>query len=176
MLNADIKEVVITEGQLEDKIAEIGKAISDDYIGKELVFISILKGSVIFTADLMREVSIPCSVDFMEISSYGCSTVSSGEIKVVKDLSCSIENKHVIIVEDILDSGLTLKYLVAYLKTKNPASVEIACLLNKKEGENSLKYMGFKAPHKFLVGYGLDFAEKYRNLPYIGVLKEEIYQ
>lgn len=177
-MREDIKEVLYTEEEIRLKIKEIGKCISEDYSGKDLMLIGVLKGSVVFMADLMKEITIPCTMDFMAVSSYGNSTKTSGVVRILKDLDFEIEGKHVLIVEDIIDSGITLKYLVDYLKGRKPASLEIACLLNKPERrkvELNAKYMGFTVPDYFLVGYGLDYAEKYRNLPYIGILKEEIY-
>lgn len=175
----DIEKVLLSEEKLKEKIEEIGKAISKDYKGKELILVGILKGSVPFMADLLKEIEIPCSMDFMAVSSYGNSTESSGVVRILKDLDFEIEGKNVLIVEDIIDSGITLKYLMKYLKAKNPESVEIACLLNKperREVDIDVKYLGFDVPNYFLVGYGLDFAEKYRNLPFIGILKERVYK
>lgn len=178
-MQQDIKEVLFTEEQLRAKIREIGIQVSKDYEGKELMLVGILKGSVPFMADLLKEITIPCTMDFMAVSSYGNSTKTSGIVRILKDLDFEIENKHVLIVEDIIDSGTTLAYLIEYLKGRKPASLEIACLLNKPERrvvEINAKYMGFIVPDYFLVGYGLDYSEKYRNLPYIGILKEEVYQ
>lgn len=177
MLN-DIKEVLYSEEQLRTKAKELGERISKDYEGRELVLIGILKGSVMFMSDLLKEIKIPCLMDFMAVSSYGMSSTSSGVVKILKDLDYEIEGKDVLIVEDIIDSGTTLKYLTKYLKSKNPNSVEIVCLLNKPERrkvELDVKYLGYEVPDYFLVGYGLDYAEKYRNLPFIGILKEEVY-
>lgn len=175
----DIEKVLLSEEKLREKINEIGKAISEDYKGKELILVGILKGSVPFMADLMKKIEIPCSMDFMAVSSYGNSTESSGVVRIIKDLDFEIEGKNVLVVEDIIDSGITLKYLMKYLKAKNPESVQIACLLNKperREVEIDVKYLGFDVPNYFLVGYGLDFAQKYRNLPFIGILKERVYK
>ena len=174
----DIKEVLLTESDLENKISQIGKKISEDYKGRELVLIGVLKGSVMFMADLMKKIEIPCSMDFMAVSSYGSSTKSSGVVRILKDLDFGIEGKDVLIVEDIIDTGVTLKYLVEYLKARKPNSLGICSLLNKQERRKvdiDAKYIGFEVPDFFLVGYGLDYAEKYRNLPFIGILKEEIY-
>ena len=174
----DIKEVLLTESDLRSKISQIGKMISKDYEGRDLVLIGVLKGSVMFMADLMKEIEIPCSMDFMAVSSYGSSTKSTGVVRILKDLDFGIEGKDVLIVEDIIDTGVTLKYLVEYLKARKPNSLEICALLNKQERrkvEISAKYLGFEVPDFFLVGYGLDYAEKYRNLPFIAILKEEIY-
>ncbi|WP_027625371.1 hypoxanthine phosphoribosyltransferase [Clostridium lundense] len=178
-MREDIKEVLFDEQKLRSRIKEIGKQISKDYAGKDLFLIGVLKGSVPFMADLMKEIDIPCTMDFMAVSSYGNSSKTSGVVRILKDLDFEIEDKHVLIVEDIVDSGVTLRYLVDYLKGRKPASIEIAALLNKHERrmvEVNAKYIGFEVPDYFLVGYGLDYAEKYRNLPYIGILKEKIYE
>lgn len=178
-MKEDVKEILLNEEEIRKKIREIGQNISRDYAGRDLILIGVLKGSVMFMADLMKEITIPCSMDFMAVSSYGASTKSSGVVRILKDLDFEIENKDILIVEDIIDSGITLKYLVEYLKGRGPRSVEIACLLNKPERrqvEIGVKYLGFNVPDYFLVGYGLDYAEKYRNLPFIGILKEEIYK
>ncbi|MDV3426081.1 MAG: hypoxanthine phosphoribosyltransferase [Bacillota bacterium] len=175
----DIEKVLLTEQQLYQKIAEIGSKISEDYKGSDLILIGVLKGSVLFMADLLKKITIPCSMDFMAVSSYGNTTESSGVVRILKDLDFEIKDKDVLIVEDIIDSGITLRYLMEYLKGRNPKSINIACLLNKPErrkAEMSVKYLGFDIPDYFVVGYGLDYAEKYRNLPYIGILKENIYK
>lgn len=178
-MREDIKKILLDEEKISKKIKEIGKNISEDYKGKELILIGVLKGSVMYMAELMKQIDIPCTMDFMSVSSYGNSTTSSGVVKILKDLDASIEGKDVLIVEDIIDSGITLKYLAQYLRAKNPNSLEITTLLNKPERRKAdieVKYIGFEVPDYFLVGYGLDYAEKYRNLPYIGILKEEIYK
>lgn len=178
-ISKDIKQVLLTEEVLRDKIKEIGAQISKDYEGRDLILLGILKGSVMFMADLMKEISIPCKMDFMAVSSYGDSTQSSGIVKIIKDLDFEIKGKDILIVEDIIDSGVTLKYLMKYLGARNPRSLEIACLLNKPERrkeELDVKYLGFDVPDYFLVGYGLDYAEIYRNLPYIGILDESVYK
>lgn len=175
----DIEKVLLSEEEIKEKIAEMGKKISEDYKGKDLILIGVLKGSVPFMADLMKRIDIYCNMDFMAVSSYGNSTETTGVVRILKDLDFEIENKDVLIIEDIIDSGTTLKYLKKYLKSKNPNSVEIACLLNKperREVEIDVKYLGFDVPNYFLVGYGLDYAEKYRNLPYVGILKERVYK
>lgn len=177
-LDGDIKEFLYTEEQIAGKVQEIGKKVSEDYDGKDLVLVGILKGSIPFMADLIRKITIPCVMDFMAVSSYGSSTESSGVVRILKDLDFEIENKDVLIVEDIIDSGTTLSYLLDYLKRRNPSSINIACLLNKpsrRKTDIAVKYIGYEVPDYFLVGYGLDYAEKYRNLPYIGILKEEVY-
>ncbi|MDW8801686.1 hypoxanthine phosphoribosyltransferase [Clostridium sp. A1-XYC3] len=178
-MKKDIKQVLFEEEQLRNRIRELGNEISKDYEGKDLLLIGILKGSVPFMADLIKEVTIPCSIDFMAVSSYGNSTKTSGVVRILKDLDFEIENKHILIVEDIIDSGITLRYLTEYLKGRKAASIEIAALLSKPERrteEVNAKYIGFNVPDYFLVGYGLDYSEKYRNLPYIGILKEEVYR
>jgi len=178
MLN-DMERILLSEEELKQRIQEMGNQISKDYDGNDLILVGVLKGSVPFMADLMKRIEIPCSMDFMAVSSYGSSTESSGIVRILKDLDFEIENKDILIVEDIVDSGTTLKYLKKYLASKNPKSVEIACLLNKPERrtvEIDVKYLGFEVPNYFLVGYGLDYAEKYRNLPYIGILKESVYK
>lgn len=175
----DIERVLLSEEEISEKIRGLGSKISEDYKNKELILVGVLKGSVPFMAELMKRISIPCKMDFMAVSSYGNSTESSGVVRIIKDLDFEIENKDVLIIEDIIDSGITLKYLIKYLKSKNPNSVEIACLLNKPERrqvEIDVKYLGYDVPNYFLVGYGLDYAEKYRNLPYVGILKEEVYK
>lgn len=178
-MREDIKQILFKEEQLRSRIKELGKEISNDYEGKDLMLIGILKGSVPFMADLIKEITIPCVIDFMAVSSYGNSTKNSGVVRILKDLDFEIENKHILLVEDIIDSGITLKYLTDYLKGRRASSIEIAALLNKPERrtvEVNAKYIGFDVPDYFLVGYGLDYSEKYRNLPYVGVLKEEVYK
>lgn len=178
-MREDIKEILLDEEALRKKIKEIGQNISRDYDGRDLVLIGVLKGSVMFMSDLLKEITIPCSMDFMAVSSYGNSTTSSGVVRILKDLDFEIENKDVLVVEDIIDSGITLKYLMEYLKGRKANSLEIVCLLDKPERRKvnlEVKYTGFSVPDEFLVGYGLDYAEKYRNLPYIGILKEEVYK
>jgi len=178
-MKEDIKEVLFTEKQIREKVKEMGRKISEEYKGKELVLIGVLKGSVPFMAELLKEITIPCYMDFMAVSSYGASTTSSGVVRILKDLDFEIEGKDILIVEDIIDTGITLRYLIEYLKGRKPNSVEITCLLNKQERrkvEIDVKYLGFDVPDYFLVGYGLDYAEKYRNLPYVGILKEEVYK
>lgn len=177
-MHDDIKEVLVSEEQLKARIAELGAQISKDYEGKNLVLVSILKGSVVFMADLMRAISIPCSIDFMVVSSYGSSTVTSGLVKIIKDLDGDLSGKDVLIVEDILDTGVTLSNLVPMLKLRNPSSVKICTILDKpsrRKADIQPDYEGFEVPDKFVVGYGLDYDEKYRNLPYVGVLKPEVY-
>ena len=175
----DIQEILLSEEKIAFKIRELGKAISEDYAGKKLLIIGVLKGSVIFVSDLVRNISIPCEIDFMSVSSYGESAESSGIVRILKDLDDSIEGKDVIIAEDIIDSGITLEYLVNFLKGRNAKSIEIATLLSKparRKVDIDVKYIGYEVPDEFLVGYGLDYANKYRNLPYIGVLKRSVYE
>ena len=175
----DIKKVLLTEEQILNRVREIGKNISKDYKGKDLLIVGILKGSVLFASDLLKNIDIPCEIDFMAVSSYGSSTETSGVVRILKDLDHSIEGKDIIIVEDIIDSGITLDYLLKYLKARKANSIEIVTLLTKparRKVDIEVKYCGFEVPDEFLVGYGLDYAEKYRNLPFIGVLKEEIYK
>lgn len=175
----DLEKVLLDEETIKGKTMELGLQISRDYEGKELVLIGVLKGSVMFMSDLMKSISIHCYMDFMAVSSYGSATETSGVVRILKDLDYPIEGKDILIVEDIIDSGVTLKYLLEYLRARKPASIEIACLLNKPERrrvEIEVKYQGFEVPDFFLVGYGLDYAERYRNLPCIGILKEEVYK
>jgi len=175
----DVAEVLIGEEQIRQKVIELGARLSADYLGRELTLVSVLKGSLPFMADLMRAISIPVTIDLMEVSSYGgTATETSGLVRILKDLSASIEGRDVLIVEDIIDTGLTLNYLVRYLKGKNPRSLRICTLLDKPARrlvEIPIDYRGFEIPDQFVVGYGLDFGERYRNLPYIGVLKPEVY-
>ena len=178
-MNNDIAKVLISEEQLQAKVAELGAQISRDYEGKDLLLVSILKGSVVFMADLMRAITEPCSIDFMVVSSYGgANTTSTGLVKIVKDLDQDLSGKDVLIVEDILDTGVTLSNLVPMLKMRNPNSVKICTILDKpsrRKADIQPDYEGFQVPDEFVVGYGLDYDEKYRNLPYVGVLKPEIY-
>ncbi len=178
MLEKDIQEILFTEEQLKNRVGEIARQIESDYAGKEVMFIGILRGSFVFMADLCRAVGLPCTLDFMSVSSYGSGTTSSGQIQIIKDLSEDITGRHVIVVEDILDSGNTLSYLLNILEHRHPASVRLCALLDKPERRVKpveLHYSGFSIPDAFVVGYGLDYAEKYRNLPYIGILKPEVY-
>jgi len=174
----DVEKVLLTREQLQEKVKELGKKISEDYKDKNLMIICVLKGGVVFTTDLIREITIPLELDFMAISSYGASTSTSGVVRILKDLETNIEGKDILIVEDIIDSGLTLKYLKEMLISRGPNSVKICTILNKpqRRQENvKVDYIGFDIPDEFVVGYGLDYAEKYRNLPFVGVLKPEIY-
>ena len=179
MENRDIKEVLISEEQLAAKVAELGARISKDYEGKKLIILGVLKGSVVFMTDLLRQITIPVEMDFMAVSSYGSGTKTSGVVKILKDLDRLIQVYHVLIVEDILDSGMTLSYLTELLRDRNPASIRIATLLDKPERRKvDIKpdYVGFRIPDEFVVGYGLDYAELYRNLPYVGVLAPHVYE
>ena len=176
-MEKDIERVLISAQELEEHVTEIGAQISRDFEGKDPIFIGVLKGCFIFMADLMRHVSIKCSMDFMAVSSYS-GTTSTGAVKINKDLSEDIEGRHIIIVEDILDSGVTLNYLKNFLMVRRPASISIATLMDKparRKADVYADYSCFEIPDAFVVGYGLDYNERYRNLPYIGVLKREIY-
>lgn len=177
MMN-DIERILISEEELRNKVTELGAAISKDYEGKNLMMVSVLKGSVIFMADLMRAITIPCEIDFMSVSSYGNGVKTSGVVKIDKDLDANLEGKDLLLVEDILDSGKTLSYITSLLQTRKPASIRVCTLLDKpdrREADVYAAYSGFPVPNEFVVGYGLDYAQKYRNLPFIGVLKPEVY-
>jgi hypoxanthine phosphoribosyltransferase len=172
-LTLGVSKVLIEEDVVSARVAELGSEISNDYAGKDLLLVGVLKGAVFFMADLMRQLSIPCEVDFMAISSYGASTDSSGVVRILKDLDINIEGREVLVVEDIIDSGLTLSYLIRNLESRNPASLEICALLTKPERREidvHVRYTGFEIPNEFVIGYGLDFGERYRNLPYVAVL------
>ena len=178
MLEQDIERVLFTEEELKQRVKEIARRIDADYAGKEPLLISVLRGSFVFMADLVREITLPCTVDFMAVSSYGGGTTSPGQVKIVKDLSEQIEGKDVLVVEDILDSGNTLSYLLKLLEARHPASIRLCTLLDKPERRTkpvAVQYTGFTIPDEFVVGYGLDYDEKYRNLPYIGILKPRVY-
>jgi hypoxanthine phosphoribosyltransferase len=172
-----VAEVLVDQDALAERIAELGDEISEDYEGRDLLLVGVLKGAVFFMADLMRHLRVHCEVDFMAISSYGAATDSSGVVRILKDLDINIRDRHVLVVEDIIDSGLTLSYLVRNLSAREPASLEICALLTKpsrREIEVPVRYVGFEIPNRFVIGYGLDFAERYRNLPYVGVLNERL--
>ena len=178
ILDKDVERVLFSEEELKNRVAEIAAQIDKDYEGKQPLLVSVLRGSFVFMADLVRKIHVPCTVDFMAVSSYGAGTSSSGQVKIIKDLSEQIEGKDLIVVEDILDSGNTLSYLLQILQARHPASVRLCTLLDKpsrRVKEVELHYAGFSIPDYFVVGYGLDYAEKYRNLPYIGVLKPSVY-
>ena len=174
----DIKNVILSQEELSEIVTTLGKKITEDYKGKNLMLVSILKGSILFMADLMRAIDIPCTIDFMAVSSYGSGTKTSGVVKIIKDLDSSIEGKDLLIVEDILDSGRTLSYIKEILLARNPKSIKICTLFDKperREADIYADYIGSKVPNEFIVGYGLDYDEYYRNLPYIGALKESVY-
>ena len=176
-LSAAVSEILIDEETLHARISELGAQVSDDYRGEDLLLIGVLKGAIFFMADLMRSIEIPCEVDFMAISSYGAGIDSSGVVRILKDLDVSIEGRNVLVVEDIIDSGLTLSYLLRNLEAREPASLEVCALLTKPERrENDVvcRYVGFEIPNRFVIAYGLDFAERYRNLPFVGVLRDEL--
>jgi hypoxanthine phosphoribosyltransferase len=176
-LDAAIGEILIDEETLAARVAELGAEVSADYEGRDLLLVGVLKGAVFFMADLMRHLTVACEVDFMAISSYGDATDSSGIVRILKDLDINIEGRDVLVVEDIIDSGLTLSYLMRNLESREPASLEVCALLTKpsrREIDVPVRYVGFEIPNKFVVGYGLDFAERYRNLPYVGVLDEHL--
>jgi len=176
-LERAVTEVLIDRDVLQQRIHELGEEISNDYTGRDLLLVGVLKGAVFFMADLMRNLTIPCEIDFMAISSYGDSTDSSGVVRILKDLDINIEGRDVLVVEDIIDSGLTLSYLMRNLEAREPASLEICALLTKperREIEVPVRYVGFEIPNRFVIGYGLDFAERYRNLPYVGVLADHL--
>ncbi|KMT22040.1 hypoxanthine phosphoribosyltransferase [Clostridium cylindrosporum] len=173
-----IKEVLYTEDQIKEKVRELAKQISKDYEGKKVLCIGILKGSVVFLSDIIREMDVEVEIDFMAVSSYGHSTKSSGVVRILKDLNYDIEGKDVLIIEDIIDTGTTLKYLCEYLKGRKPKTLKVCCLLDKPERRNAdikSDYTGFVIPDYFIVGYGIDYADRFRQLPYIGVPKEEVY-
>lgn len=179
MLEKDIKQILITKEQILEKSTELGKQLTEDYKDKNPLVIGILKGAIPFMADIVRSIDTYLEMDFMDVSSYGNATVSSGEVKIVKDLDTNVEGRDILIVEDIIDSGRTLAYLVDLFKYRKAASVKIVTLLDKPEGrvvDIKADYVGFDVPNEFVVGYGLDYAEAYRNLPYVGVLKPEIYE
>ena len=177
-MHPDIDHVLITAEQLQQRVQELGAAINDTAPAKSIVLIGILKGSVFFLADLARAINHTCQIDFIAVSSYGAASSSSGVVRLMKDLDSDIEGQHVILVEDIIDSGLTLRYVLDMLQRRNPASLQVCALLSKperREVDVHIDYVGFDIPNAFVVGYGLDYAEKYRNLPYIGVLKSALY-
>lgn len=177
-MNNDILKVLLSEEQLDKRVTELGRELSERFQGQEPLFVGVLKGSFVFMSDLVRKVDLKCSVDFMAVSSYGNGTTSTGAVKIMKDLSEDIAGRPIIIVEDILDSGVTLNYLRGYLNNRKPASITIVTLLDKparRKADIQADFFGFEVPDEFVVGYGLDYAEKYRNLPYVGILKPEVY-
>ena len=174
----DIKSILISEEEIAKRVKELGKQLAEDYKGKELLVVGILKGCMLFLSDLVRTIDLPLTLDFMVVSSYGATTKSSGVVRIVKDLEREIEGKDVLIVEDIVDTGLTLSYLVENFKARNPKSVKVCSLLDKpdrRKAQVDIQYIGFKIPDEFVVGYGLDYGENYRNLPFVCVLKPEAY-
>lgn len=178
-LHPDVAHVILTEEQVRERVAELGAQISADYGDESILLVAVLRGAALFVADLAREITSPIELDFMAVSSYGSSTQTSGVVRIIKDLDEVIEDRNVLVVEDILDSGLTLKYLLKNLASRKPRSLEVVTLLNKRGKQRvpiDCRYTGFDIPDEFVIGYGLDYAERYRNLPYIGVLKPEVYQ
>jgi hypoxanthine phosphoribosyltransferase len=176
MRDAAVGEILVQPDDLSRRVRELGEQISADYAGRDLLLVGVLKGAVFFLSDLMRHIRIPCEVDFMAVASYGSATDSSGVVRILKDLDAAIEGRHVLIVEDIIDSGLTLQYLLRNLGARDPASIEVCALLTKPERrkvELEPRYVGFEIPNRFVVGYGLDHGERYRNLPYVAVLQEQ---
>ena len=174
-LTRGVSKVLLEEDVVAARVAELGSEISSDYAGKDLLLVGVLKGAVFFMADLVRQLTVPCEIDFMAVSSYGNSTDSSGVVRILKDLDANIEGRNVVIVEDIVDSGLTLSYLLRTLKAREPRSLEVCALLTKPERrkvELPIRYVGFEIPNRFAIGYGLDHGERYRNLPYVAVLDE----
>ncbi len=172
-----VGEIMIEQDRLQARIRELGEEVSRDYAGRDLLLVGVLKGAVFFMADLMRELTVPCEIDFMAISSYGAQTDSSGVVRILKDLDTNIAGRDVLVVEDIIDSGLTLSYLMRSLKARKPGSLEVCALMTKperREIEVPVRYVGFEIPNKFVIGYGLDFAERYRNLPYVAVLHPDL--
>jgi hypoxanthine phosphoribosyltransferase len=177
-MHADVEEILLSEQELRQRIAELGARLAADYAGRTPVLVSVLKGSIIFLADLIRSTPIPLSLDLMEVSSYGSGTETSGQVRILKDLSSSIEGRDVVVVEDIIDTGLTLNYLLRYLGERHPSSSRICCVLAKparRLADIEIAYRGFTIPDRFVVGYGLDYDERYRNLPFVGVLRPSVY-
>jgi hypoxanthine phosphoribosyltransferase len=177
-MHPDLEHIVLAEDEIRQRVAELGAQISEDYGDEPILLIAVLRGAALFVADLARSISSPVELDFMAVSSYGSSTKSSGVVRIIKDLDEGIEDRHVLVIEDILDTGLTLKYLLKNLASRKPRSLEVCTLLSKQGKQRvpiSCKYIGFDVPDEFVVGYGLDYAERYRNLPYVGVLKPAIY-
>lgn len=177
-MHKDIQKVLISEEEIAKRVKELGKQLTEEYKGKDLLIVGILKGCMLYLSDLVRAIDLPLTMDFMVVSSYGSATKSSGVVRIIKDLEREIEGKHVLIVEDIVDTGLTLSYLIENLKTRNPKSVKVCSLLDKPDRRKAhvdIEYVGFQIPDEFVVGYGLDYAEVYRNLPFVCVLKPEVY-
>jgi hypoxanthine phosphoribosyltransferase len=177
-IHEDVEQILLDGDAIQGRVAELGAQLTADYAGRHPVMVSVLKGSIVFLADLIRATELPLSLDLMEVSSYGSGTESSGQVRILKDLSMTIEGRDVIVVEDIIDTGLTLNYLLRYLRERNPASIRVCCLLDKparRLAEIEIDYRGFTIPDRFVIGYGLDYDERYRNLPYIGVLRPSVY-
>jgi hypoxanthine phosphoribosyltransferase len=177
-IHDDVEQILLEGDAIQARVAELGAQLTADYAGRHPVMVSVLKGSIVFLADLIRATELPLSLDLMEVSSYGSGTESSGQVRILKDLSMTIEGRDVIVVEDIIDTGLTLNYLLRYLRERNPASIRVCCLLDKparRLAEIEIDYRGFTIPDRFVIGYGLDYDERYRNLPYIGVLRPSVY-
>ena len=177
-IHEDVEEILLTGDEIAARVADLGAQLAADYAGRTPVLVSVLKGSIVFLADLIRAMDVPLNVDLMEVSSYGSATESSGQVRILKDLSSSIEGRDVVVVEDIIDTGLTLNYLLRFLAERHPASVRVCCLLDKparRLAEIEIDYRGFTIPDRFVIGYGLDYDERYRNLPYVGVLRPSIY-
>ena len=178
-VHSDIDQILITADEIQDKIRDLAKQVTEEYRGKDLLLVGVLKGAFVFMSDLARQIDLPVEFDFMAVSSYGSATKSSGVVRILKDLDYEISGRHVLLVEDIIDSGLTISYLLRYLQARGPESLEI-CSLFWKKGEQAVpldvRFPGFEIPPVFVVGYGLDYSEKYRNLPYIGTLKDEAYK
>ena len=175
--DASVGEILVQPDDLARRVRELGAQITADYQGRDLLLVGVLKGAVFFLSDLMRHIAVPCELDFMAVASYGSSTDSSGVVRILKDLDVALEGRHVLIVEDIIDSGLTLQYLLRSLGARNPQSIEVCALLTKPERRKvdlPTRYVGFEIPNRFVIGYGLDFAERYRNLPYVGVLHDDL--
>nr|WP_218902597.1 hypoxanthine phosphoribosyltransferase [Streptomonospora nanhaiensis] len=178
-MGADLEKILVTEDQISARLAEVAAEIDADYAGRDLLLVGVLKGAVMVMADLARALHHPCSMDWMAVSSYGAGTTSSGVVRILKDLETDIKDCNVLIVEDVIDSGLTLSWLVGNLRSRGPASVEICTMVRKPlalDVDLNVRYVGFDLPNEFIVGYGLDYAEKYRNLPFIGTLAEHVYQ
>lgn len=177
-MNDAIEKVLLKPEEIQERVRELGRRISQDYLGKEVLLVCVLKGAFVFLADLIRSLDIPVKVDFIACSSYGSSTESSGVVRILKDLDYPVEKKHVLLVEDIVDTGLTLNYILSILRERRPLSLKVCALLDKPErrlASVNIDYLGFQIPNEFVVGYGLDFNGHYRHLPYIGVLKKEVY-
>ena len=179
VLDRDIERVLLSREDIDRKVAELGHAISRDYAGRELLLVGVLKGAFVFMADLARHIDLPMEFDFMAVSSYGAATQTSGVVRILKDLDHEIMGRHVLVVEDIVDSGLTLSYLLKNLRTRKPESLEVCALMQKTEVQQvplQIKYPGFEIPPVFVVGYGLDYGERFRNLPFVGTLRPEVYR